>query len=110
MESLILRFSRRGWIAEFLQVWGSETVAVGVIIVTYSAEDVISRCLDSLMSSTGVDLRILVVDNASRDKTVERIRSWATGVVPVQSIDGIFRAAPPKRVKLIVRPEQHPSH
>lgn len=52
-------------------------MTIGVVVVTYGAEDVIADCLESLMASRGVDLRIVVVDNASQDGTVRAIRDWA---------------------------------
>ena len=77
------------------------SMVVGVIVVTFDAEDVITRCLDSLMSSVGADLRIIVVDNASHDATVENVRQWAAGTVPARSVDGIFRAVPSRRLDLV---------
>lgn len=55
-------------------------MAVGVVVVTYQAEDIIIDCLESLMASKGADLRIVVVDNASRDGTVKTVTDWALGV------------------------------
>ena len=52
-------------------------MTTGVVIVTYNAEEIILDCLESLLSSTDADLRIVVVDNASRDDTVSVIRNWA---------------------------------
>ncbi len=45
-------------------------VDVSVIIVTYNSGDVLARCLDSLRAHTsGVLFEIIIVDNASRDRT-----------------------------------------
>lgn len=55
-----------------------DTVTVGVVIVTYASADVITECLASLLTSTGVRMRIVVCDNASPDETVSSIRAWAT--------------------------------
>lgn len=52
-------------------------MTIGVVVVTYNASDVILDCLESLLASHGADLRIVVVDNASSDDTVARIRAWA---------------------------------
>ena len=54
-------------------------MAIGVVIVTYGAADIIAACLESLLASRGADLRILVVDNASPDDTVQAIEAWARG-------------------------------
>jgi GT2 family glycosyltransferase len=60
-------------------------MAVGVVIVTYNASEIILDCLESMLASTDVDLRVVVVDNASKDDTVATIRNWAaepTGWTP----------------------------
>lgn len=56
--------------------------ALGVCIVTYNAADVITGCLATLFSAESVRLRVVVVDNASTDDTVARIRNWASGTIP----------------------------
>lgn len=55
---------------------------LGVVVVTFNAADVILDCLESLLASQGVALRIAVVDNASTDDTVDIIRAWAAGAQP----------------------------
>ncbi len=55
---------------------------LGVIIVSYTSGDVLPDCLESLLATTGVQLRIVVVDNASPDRTLEDLVDWATGRVP----------------------------
>lgn len=52
-------------------------MAVGVVVVTYNASGVILDCLESMLASTDVDLRVVVVDNASSDDTVATIQNWA---------------------------------
>lgn len=52
---------------------------LGVVIVTFNSGEVILECLESLLASPGVRLRIVVVDNDSTDDTVHRIRRWAAG-------------------------------
>lgn len=66
-------------------------MTTGVVIVTYNASDVILDCLESLIASHNTDLRIVVVDNASSDDTVARIRAWADNPTLWQgSDDGQF--------------------
>jgi hypothetical protein len=55
---------------------------LGVVIVTYGSEDVIAECLETLSASTGVTLKIVVVDNASLDRSREAVIDWASGAVP----------------------------
>lgn len=50
---------------------------VGVIVVTYNAQKVIARCLESVIASRGVQLNLVVVDNASTDGTLAEVRRWA---------------------------------
>ena len=50
---------------------------LGVAITAFESAQFISDCLSSLRASTDVDLRVVVVDNASTDDTCEAIRQWA---------------------------------
>ncbi|WP_458879617.1 glycosyltransferase family 2 protein [Arenibacterium sp. CAU 1754] len=54
---------------------------LGVVIVTYNSTDVILDCLESLLSTTGTDLYVVVVDNDSPDGTAGFIERWAAGNV-----------------------------
>lgn len=76
-------------------------MSLGVVVVTYNAEDVIAQCLASLASSVASDLRVVVVDNASKDDTCQRIQQWASGAFEVGDIDGIFSVTEPVRTTLI---------
>ncbi|TWT57727.1 Glycosyl transferase family 2 [Thalassoglobus neptunius] len=51
---------------------------LGVVIVTFGSSDVIVPCLESLAESENRQLRVVVVDNASTDDTVEQVMSWAS--------------------------------
>ncbi|GIT93277.1 hypothetical protein JANAI61_37350 [Jannaschia sp. AI_61] len=58
---------------------------LGAVIVTYNASDVILDCLETLLAAAaadGTDLRVVVVDNASTDGTVDHLRAWADGSRP----------------------------
>ncbi len=52
-------------------------MAIGVVIVTYNAQDIIIDCLQSVVASLGVDVRPVVIDNGSTDQTVAVVESWA---------------------------------
>ena len=59
---------------------------IGAVVVTYESEAVIADCLESLASAApgrGIDIR--VVDNASRDDSVERLRAELQNVTVVVS-------------------------
>jgi len=57
----------------------THTPLLGVIIVTFNASDVILDCLESLLAARDVRLAIVVVDNASPDRTPDTITHWAAG-------------------------------
>lgn len=76
--------------------------ALGVIIVTFNSGDVVLDCLESLLASEEVTLRIVIVDNASTDGTPERLRDWAAERRPYETPGDIpFPLAPqPKPLAL----------
>lgn len=47
---------------------------IGIVICNYNKEDYIINCIKSIMDSTYQDFDIYVVDNASTDRSVDRIR------------------------------------
>ena len=53
---------------------GPATKKHSVVIVTYNSEEWISKCLDSLLPTLGKDDEVIVVDNASKDKTVNVVK------------------------------------
>jgi GT2 family glycosyltransferase len=55
---------------------------MGVVVVTFRSEDVIAECLETLASSVDVDLKVVVVDNASPDASCTVIAHWASGAAP----------------------------
>ncbi len=50
--------------------------SVAVTIVTYDSADCIERCLESVFAQEGVELEVVVVDNASADDTVARLARY----------------------------------
>jgi len=52
---------------------------LGVVLVAYNSADVILNCLESLTAATGVQLHVVVVDNASTDSTPDVVSAWANG-------------------------------
>lgn len=54
---------------------------VSVNILTYNAQDLIGPCLRSVLKQTHKNVEILVVDNASKDKTLERVKKFPVKVI-----------------------------
>ncbi len=52
------------------------TPAVSVLVQTYNHECYIDQCLESLARQTFRDFEVVIVDDASDDGTVERVRAW----------------------------------
>jgi GT2 family glycosyltransferase len=50
------------------------TADLAVIVVTYNSEDYLDACLDSVDAIEGLDVEVVVVDNASTDRTVDAAR------------------------------------
>lgn len=81
---------------------------LGVIVVTFNSADVILDCLESLLNSAGVRLDICIVDNASRDDTLQVLENWASGDTPYHTPKDM-----PFELKTAVKPiglngAQHP--
>ena len=53
------------------------SVSVSVIVAAYNIEDYIERCLISIINQSFKDLEIIVVNDGSTDKTLEKIQKMA---------------------------------
>jgi glycosyltransferase involved in cell wall biosynthesis len=49
---------------------------VSVIVATYNSQNTIERCLESLARQQGVEYQCILVDGASSDQTLERIKRF----------------------------------
>jgi GT2 family glycosyltransferase len=54
-------------------------VSIGVVLVNWNGPDDTITCLESLARARPGPARVVVVDNASTDQSVERIGHWAEG-------------------------------
>ncbi len=54
---------------------------VSINILTYNAQDLIEPCLKSVLEQTYPNIEILVVDNASSDKTLEKIKNLPVKII-----------------------------
>jgi N-acetylglucosaminyl-diphospho-decaprenol L-rhamnosyltransferase len=75
------------------------------VVVTYNSEDVIEACLAALPA----DVRVIVVDNASTDRTVQRIRGAEVIANPTNrgfaaAVNQGFRGTPAE-VVLVMNPD-----
>ncbi len=70
-----------------------EAPAVGVVIVSWNVRELLARCLESLRAA-GLPTRIVVVDNASSDGSVEALRERFADVTWLVNADnaGFTRA------------------
>ena len=57
---------------------------ISVIIPVYNAEKTIERCLDSLLTQTMDDFEIIVINDGSKDKTLEILESKYSGLEGVR--------------------------
>jgi len=62
-------------------ITSEEAPIVCIIIVTFNGEDWIGNCLKTLKMSSGVELNIIVVDNASTDNTLQIITTFHKDVI-----------------------------
>lgn len=62
---------------------------ISIIIVTFDSQDHIAKCLGSLIHYIKNNIEVLVIDNASSDKTVEIIKKYFPQVKLIQNITNI---------------------
>lgn len=86
-------------------------VKVAVNIVTFNSGGDIATCLDSVQAQTFRDYRIHVLDNASTDDTLDRLRPYKVEVVRSTSNTGFAKAhndlirAHPAEYVLVLNPD-----
>ena len=54
---------------------------IGIVICNYNKEDMVLDCIQSILESKFTDYKLFVVDNASTDHSVEKIREKYGSVV-----------------------------
>ncbi len=59
-----------------------QTVDVSVIIVTYNSAGCIADCVKSVLGQSGVSSEVIVVDNASSDGTLAKLKELNCRVIP----------------------------
>lgn len=73
---------------------------LGIVVVAYNAADVIRDCLETLLAASD-GARIVVVNNASTDDTLQVLQSWKIGC------DGYRPEALPFAIKTVSKPIQN---
>lgn len=59
-----------------------QNVDISVIIVTFNSADCITACVESVQEQSGVSFEIIVVDNASADGTLDKLKDLKCRVIP----------------------------
>src|SRR5690242_17756434 len=65
---------------------------VAVVVVTYNSEPQVGGCLEALRNVPGIELEVVVVDNASTDRTREMVSSRGVRLI-ANSTNAGFAAA-----------------
>ena len=68
-------------------------MTVSVLVVTWNNDDEIADCLDAALAQEGVDVEVLVVDNASTDGTVAILDAYADRIQVHRSPSNVGYAA-----------------
>ncbi len=58
---------------------------VAIVLVNWNGWEDTVECLESLQRLTYANRQVIVVDNGSTDESIERIKAWAQGRIPVRS-------------------------
>lgn len=79
---------------------------VAVIVLNWNRWRDTLRCLESVFQSTYAQYRVIVVDNGSRDGSVDKIMQWAAGAMPVTSDFFTYRSDNKPVPASVVTPRQ----
>lgn len=77
-----------------------QTPKLSVIIVSYNSEDFIEKCILSVLRNIPKDGEVVVIDNASNDKTFEKLKQYGSKIILIESSENLgFAKANNKAVK-----------
>lgn len=68
-----------------------------IVLVNYNGTDDTIECLEALLRLDGPEVRVVVVDNASRDDALGRIAQWADGPPAVVPDNAVWQKLPSAR-------------
>lgn len=57
---------------------------IGIVLVNYNGSEFLNQCIDSIKSSTYENYKIILVDNASTDKSIEKVRNRYSDIVIIE--------------------------
>lgn len=66
-----------------------DQIKVSVIVVSFNSEDFIEKCVTSLLRNLPKNGEIIVCDNASEDKTVEKLRKFKSAIKLIESSENL---------------------
>jgi len=58
---------------------------VSIVVLNWNGGERVLRCLESLYQITYPNYYVIVVDNGSQDDSIQKIKEWAEGEIPVES-------------------------
>ncbi len=64
-------------------------VKISVVIVSYNSEDFIEKCVNSVLKNLPKDGEVIVVDNASTDGTLERVKGLESRVKVIEGKENL---------------------
>lgn len=78
---------------------------IDIIMITYNSEDTIAKCLNSVLQQTYPHnkLRVIIVDNSSKDNTINIIEKTSLGYIPKKVISLKHNIGFAKAVKIALR-------
>ncbi|SES91075.1 FkbM family methyltransferase [Oceanicella actignis] len=74
-DEVFLRRAGTPWCLRRDGVEGARDEALDVVVAAYDARDFIGECVRSILDGAGDDVRVIVVDDGSRDGTGELVRA-----------------------------------
>ncbi|HTF82683.1 MAG TPA: glycosyltransferase family 2 protein [Cytophagales bacterium] len=60
-------------------------IEISVLIVTYNSADVIQNCIESIIAYKRSTIEIVIVDNNSKDNTVEILKTYSKSITLIQN-------------------------
>lgn len=59
-----------------MKEWEMERKTFSIVVILYNSEAFVDKCVNSILNQTRGDFELLLVDDGSKDKTLEKCRSY----------------------------------